>query len=145
MRTSIFLLFAVVTTVITSLAYAHPSSNFMLTPRADGTTPDNHCATIANNDLYGKGVRIGMYLQWAAGFLLRNFDETWEARSRVRTSSNILASAVALATVINICQGIALSVDCLLSYYLTVVLFYAESYNLEIKDVGIVEVRGRRP
>jgi hypothetical protein len=117
---------------VTSLASTAPLSSSSLSPRADTPTPDDHCRTIADNDLYGRGVRIGMYLQWAAGFVLRNF-ESWESRARVRTASNVLAAAVALATVINVCQGTALSVDYLLSYYLTVVLFYAESYNLEIR------------
>lgn len=103
----------------------------LLSPRL--VTPEDQCATITDVDLYGTGIRIGMYLQWAAGFILRN-SPCFEARPRVRTASNILASAVALATVINICQGTALSVDYLMSYYLTVVLFYAESYNLEIRD-----------
>jgi hypothetical protein len=91
------------------------------------------CATTTDTDLYGTGIRIGMYLQWLAGFILRN-SSNFEICPQVRTASNILASAVALATVINVVQGTALSVDYLLSYYLTVVLFYAESYNLEMRD-----------
>lgn len=91
------------------------------------------CATTTDTDLYGTGIRIGMYLQWLAGFILRN-SSSFETRPQVRTASNILASAVALATVMNVVQGTALSVDYLLSYYLTVVLFYAQSYNLEMRD-----------
>lgn len=115
-----------------SLHVRRPSSVPFISARVNTLTMNDHCRTIADNDLYGRGVRIGMYLQWASGFVLRNF-ETWETRARVRTTTNVLATAVALATVINVCQGTALSVDYLLSYYLTVVLFYAESYNLEIR------------
>ena len=64
----------------------------------------------------------------------------------MRTANNVLCGALALAAVINIVTGPALSVDFLLSYYLTVVLFYTESYNLvhignpeEVRG-GVVEV-----
>src|SRR5215471_15522187 len=113
-------LFTIILLVV-SLTYAAPFSRPFLSRRADTSNPHDQCTTVADNDLYGTGVRIGMYLQWAAGFALRNF-ESWETRPRVRTASNILASAVALATAINVCRGTALSVDYLLSYYLTVVL-----------------------
>jgi hypothetical protein len=126
-------LFSVVLVCAISLAYAAlPSHYLQLSPRTKNSAPSSDCQTIADNDLYGKGVRIGLYLQWASGFVLRNL-ESWETRARVRTNSNILAGAVAVATALNIAHGSALSVDYLLSYYLTVVLFYAESYNMEIK------------
>lgn len=126
------------------LAYATPLPPLPLPPphyfplfsRADNSAPNSDCTTNVDNDLYGTGVRIGLYLQWASGFILRQL-ESWEVRARVRTTSNVLVGAVAIATAINISQGSALSVDYLLSYYLTVVLFYAESYNLEIKHQGI--------
>jgi hypothetical protein len=102
----------------------------LLSSRAANSGPNTDCTTDVDNDLYGKGVRIGLYLQWASGFILRQL-ESWETRARVRISSNIITGALAIATAVNIAQGSALSVDYLLSYYLTVVLFYAESYNLE--------------
>jgi hypothetical protein len=49
-------------------------------------------------------------------------------------ANNIICDALALAAAINIVDGSALSVDYLISYYLTIVLFYAESYNLVVKD-----------
>jgi hypothetical protein len=125
--------------VFISLAYASPLTNAFLTHRDKTPTSGDRCRAVADNDLYGNGVRIGMYLQWGAGFVLRNL-ESWETRSQVRIASNILASAVALATVINVCKGTALSVDYLMSYYLTVVLFYAESYNLEIRVKSTVVI-----
>ncbi|RYP44607.1 hypothetical protein DL768_008928 [Monosporascus sp. mg162] len=91
------------------------------------------CLTEGDGDLYGLGVRLGLYLQWAAGFILRNLG-SWETVSRVRTASNTLCSAIAVAAAINLTAGTALSVDYLLSFYLTVVLFYAESYNLVIEE-----------
>ncbi|KAJ8071921.1 hypothetical protein OCU04_002226 [Sclerotinia nivalis] len=87
------------------------------------------CHSDGDGDIYGLGVRIGLYLQWAAGFILRNLG-SWERVSRVRTASNILCSSLVVAEVIEIVSGTALSIDYLLSYYLTIALFYAESYNL---------------
>jgi hypothetical protein len=87
------------------------------------------CDTPGDGDIYGLGVRIGLYLQWAAGLILRLLG-SWPRISEVRTANNVLCGALALATAINVVNGSALSVDYLLSYYLTIVLFYAESYNL---------------
>lgn len=117
---------------VTTLAFISTSCAFPTFTVDHRTVLDsNDCVTNADNDLFGKGVRIGLYLQWASGFILRNLG-SFEVWSRVRTVSNTLCAAIALATVVNILEENALSVDYLLSYYLTVVLFYAESYNLEI-------------
>lgn len=129
---------------ITTLAFicttfAFPTSSTTLDHRSALDSNSKDCVTNADNDLYGRGVRIGLYLQWASGFILRNFD-SFEVRSRVRVVSNTLCAAIALATVVNIMKGSALSIDYLLSYYLTVVLFYAESYNLEVR---VKESHGR--
>jgi hypothetical protein len=64
---------------------ALPSSATTFTPRALPRSTDD-CVTNADNDLYGKGVRIGLYLQWASGFILRNL-ESFEVRTRVRVAS----------------------------------------------------------
>src|SRR6187402_1398445 len=61
----------------------------------------DECKTQGDGDLYGIGVRLGIYLQWASGFILRNIG-SWELVSRVRTTSNVLCSALALAAAINI-------------------------------------------
>lgn len=92
-------------------------------------TPSDPCANLGDGDIYGRGVRIGLYLLWASGFILRLLG-SWPRISGIRTTNNILCGALALAEFINIIDGSALSIDYLLSYYLTVVLFYAESYNL---------------
>ena len=110
---------------ILSLAFPMTLALPILAPRlaTRATLPElRKWETNADNDLYGKGVRVGLYLQWASGFILRNL-ESWETRSRVRTISNTLCAAIALATVVNVLKGSALSIDYLLSYYLTVVLF----------------------
>ncbi|KAI9769052.1 MAG: hypothetical protein M1839_003816 [Geoglossum umbratile] len=124
--------------LLSLLSFSCSASYALPTPASKLVTPTilskatAKCETNADNDLYGQGVRIGLYLQWASGFVLRNL-ESWETRSRVRTVSNTICAAVVLATVVNVLKGSAMSIDYLLSYYLTVVLFYAESYNLEIR------------
>lgn len=55
--------------------------------------------------------------------------------ARVQTANNALCAALALAAAINVVDGKALSIDYLISYYLTVILFYSESYNLRL-EVG---------
>jgi ankyrin repeat protein len=90
----------------------------------------SECTNIGDGDLYGLGVRIGLYLQWAAGFLLRNFNGSWETISAVRMANNVLCSTLVLAVIINSIKGTALSTDYLIVYYLTIALFYSESYHL---------------
>ncbi|KAE8148899.1 ankyrin repeat-containing domain protein [Aspergillus avenaceus] len=88
------------------------------------------CQTAGNGDLYGLGVRIGLYLQCAAGFLLRNFNGSWKTISTVRVTNNAICYSVILTLIIQYAQGAALSTDFLLVYYLTIALFYSESYKL---------------
>ncbi|KAF9869301.1 hypothetical protein CkaCkLH20_13218 [Colletotrichum karsti] len=92
------------------------------------------CLTEGNGDLYGIGVRLGLYFQWAAGFLLRNFSGSWRTISAVRMANNALGLSLMLATMINTSRGLSLSTDFLIVYYLTIALFYAESYNLLTKE-----------
>ena len=92
-------------------------------------TQSADCATIGDGDIYGIGVRIGLYLQWASTFILRNLG-SWDRIRQVRQATNCICGALALAAAINVIDGSALSIDYLLSYYLTIVLFYSESYNL---------------
>ncbi|KAH8169130.1 hypothetical protein LIA77_11256 [Sarocladium implicatum] len=87
------------------------------------------CVNIGDGDVYGLGVRLGLYLLWASGFIVRLLG-SWPRVSAVRTTNNILCGALALAEFVRLIDGSALSVDYLLSYYLTIVLFYSESYNL---------------
>ena len=92
------------------------------------------CSAIGDGDLYGLGVQIGLYLQWAAGFVLRNRN-LWAKVSAVRVASNTISTALALTAAINTARGdAALALDYLIIYYLTIALFYAESYNLQIED-----------
>ncbi|KAM7210752.1 hypothetical protein V8F06_013864 [Rhypophila decipiens] len=101
--------------------------------------------TLGNGDIYGLGVRIGLYLQWASGYI-----GSWESLARVRTVNNVFGGAISLAAAIDIATGSALSIDYLLSYYLTVGLFYNESHHLNhpdrqipggIHDVEYVEIQ----
>lgn len=88
------------------------------------------CTTEGNGDLYGVGVRTGLYLQWAAGFLLRNWNGSWRTISAVRVVNNAICYAIIVTMIIGQAKGSALSLDFLLVYYLTIALFYSESYNL---------------
>jgi hypothetical protein len=92
------------------------------------------CTTTGDGDFYGLGVRLGLYLQWTAGFLLRNSNGSWKIISAVRTTNNALCGAIFLTAVITTAQGTALSTDYMIVYYLTVALFYCESYNLLAKE-----------
>lgn len=95
---------------------------------------DQNCTILGDGDLYGLGVRLGLYFQWMAGFLLRNFNGSWKTISTVRIANNALGTAIMLTTMINIWRGIYLATDFLIVYYLVVALFYAESYNLMTKS-----------
>jgi hypothetical protein len=64
-----------------------------------------NCMTPGDGDLYGPGVRLGLYFQWAAGFLLRNFNGSWKTISTVRMANNAVCSAIALSSVINTGQA----------------------------------------
>lgn len=87
------------------------------------------CKVAGDSDIYGLGVRIGLYLQWLLGFILRNIG-SWDIVTRVWTVNNSLCAALTLAAAIKTIDGAAFAIDYLLSYYLTVILFYCESYNL---------------
>jgi len=103
------------------------------------------CTAVGDSDIYGLGVRIGLYLQWLSGFILRNIG-SWDTVARVRTANNALCAALALAAAINIVDGKALSIDYLISYYLTVILFYSESYNLHLEAGGTApQTKDTRP
>ena len=53
--------------------------------------------------------------------------------SVVRTTNNALCGAITLTVLITTAKGTALATDYLIVYYLTVALFYSESYNLLTK------------
>lgn len=77
----------------------------------------SECITIGDGDLYGLGIRIGLYLQWITV-------------SAVRITSNAICFSLVLTLVIDYAKDSALSTDFLIVYYLTIALFYPESYNL---------------
>ncbi|EQB57416.1 hypothetical protein CGLO_02452 [Colletotrichum gloeosporioides Cg-14] len=88
------------------------------------------CHNNGDGDLYGIGVRIGLYLQWFAGLLLRNHHSSWQTISTVRATNNVLGISITVASIVNTSRGLTLVTDFLLTYYLTIALFYSESYNL---------------
>lgn len=91
---------------------------------------DSDCYNSGDGDLYGLGVRLGLYFQWSAGFLLRTFDSSWKTLSAVRVVNNCISLAVVLSAMVNTTRGLALATDFLIVYYLAIALFYNESYNL---------------
>jgi len=95
------------------------------------------CANQGDSDVYGLGVRVGLYLQWFAGFILRNIG-SWNTMTRVRTANNTLCIALALAEAIKIVGHNILAINYLLSYYLTVILFYSESYRMRLEVGGTI-------
>ena len=94
------------------------------------------CTVQGDGNLYGLGVRLGLYFQWLSGFLLRNMDSSWSTISVVRTASNAISSALNLSVAIKTVRGSGLPINYPIVYYLTVALFYAESYNLMRKNNG---------
>jgi hypothetical protein len=103
------------------------------------------CTVAGDGDLYGIGVRIGLYFQWVAGLLLRNMDGSWRTISQVRTSNMAISTALNLCVAINTVRGVSLSIDYLIVYYLTIALFYSESYNLTSKTTeGGINPRPRK-
>lgn len=101
--------------------------------------PSDPCTNIGDGDIYGLGVRLGLYMLWASGFIVRLLG-SWPRVSVIRTTNNILCGALILAEFIHLIDGSALSIDYLLSYHLTIVLFYAESYNLVRKNIYLPRV-----
>ncbi|KAJ5733369.1 hypothetical protein N7493_002155 [Penicillium malachiteum] len=122
-------------------------------PIHDVRIRSQECANQGDSDVYGLGVRVGLYLQWLASFILRNIG-SWDTMTSVRTANNALCIALALAETIRIVERKALAIDYLLSYYLTVILFYSESYRIRLevgktvplfKDMGLFGVNNNAP
>ncbi|KAK6527294.1 hypothetical protein TWF281_010481 [Arthrobotrys megalospora] len=88
------------------------------------------CAIQGTSDLYGLGVRIGLYLHWLSTFILRH-RRSWQRKSIVRATTNVVCGSLLISLLANFAYHTALPVDYLIVYYLTVVLFYSESYNIE--------------
>ncbi|KAL2822220.1 hypothetical protein BDW59DRAFT_149591 [Aspergillus cavernicola] len=93
------------------------------------------CITFGNDDLYGYGIWCGLYLQFVALVTLRRCGGSLESLKRTRMTAIIICFAITLNTVSTTIQGSALSTDYLLTYYLTVVLFFSETCTLAI--IGI--------
>ena len=125
-----------VTTILVATFLAHATQAIPITKVSNYSQVirSQTCEIQSNGDLYGLGVRVGLYLQWLSAFILRNIG-SWDTMSKVRTVNNALCIALALAAAISVVGRKALSIDYLLSYYLTVILFYSESYNLRL-EVG---------
>jgi len=98
-----------------------------------------NCVTQGDGDLYGKGVRIGLYLQWLSTFLLRQLG-SWELKERLRTGTNIICGAIMLTAALSILNDRASTIDYLLVYYLTVVLFLSDSFRMNRGAPDIAEI-----
>jgi len=110
-----------------TLLFAVSSLNIADAASAGGSQVN--CVTLGDGDLYGKGVRIGLYLQWLSTFLLRQLG-SWELKERLRTDTNIICGAIMLTAALNILNGRASTIDYLLVYYLTVMLFLSDSFRM---------------
>ncbi|KAF3286219.1 hypothetical protein TWF970_009765 [Orbilia oligospora] len=86
------------------------------------------CPIHGSSELYGLGVRLGLYLQWLSTMLLR-YRRSWGRKSTVRGITNLTCVSLFVSLVTNLANGTSLSIDHLIVYYLTVVMFYAESYT----------------
>ncbi|KAF3314691.1 hypothetical protein TWF173_004504 [Orbilia oligospora] len=86
------------------------------------------CPIHGSSELYGLGVRLGIYLQWLSTMLLR-YRRSWGRKSTVRGITNLTCVSLFVSLVTNLANGTSLSIDHLIAYYLTVVMFYAESYT----------------
>jgi len=105
-----------------------------LQPRDDhpSPSPPSNCETEGNGDLYGKGVRIGLYLQCFATIIIRELG-TWQRgierigiRSgvgRVRTGTNVICGSIMLSCTISIFNRQALPIDYDIVLYLVAFLF----------------------
>ena len=110
-----------------TLLFAVSSLNIADAASAGGSQVN--CVTQGDGDLYGKGVRIGLYLQWLSTFLLRQLG-SWELKERLRTGTNIICGAIMLTAALSILNGRASTIDYLLVYYLTVMPFLSDSFRM---------------
>ncbi|KAF3209913.1 hypothetical protein TWF679_007137 [Orbilia oligospora] len=88
------------------------------------------CPIHGSSELYGLGVRLGLYLQWLSTMLLR-YRRSWGRKSTVRGITNLTCVSLFISLVSNLANGTSLSIDHLIVYYLTVVMFYAELYTCD--------------
>ncbi|KAF3228100.1 hypothetical protein TWF191_003038 [Orbilia oligospora] len=88
------------------------------------------CPIRGSSELYGLGVRLGLYLQWLSTMLLR-YRRSWGRKSTVRGITNLTCVSLFISLVSNLANGTSLSIDHLIVYYLTVVMFYAELYTCD--------------
>ncbi|KAF3150291.1 hypothetical protein TWF569_004683 [Orbilia oligospora] len=86
------------------------------------------CPIHGSSELYGLGVRLGLYFQWLSTMLLR-YRRSWGRKSTVRGITNLTCVSLFISLVTNLANDTSLSIDYLIVYYLTVVMFYAESYT----------------
>ncbi|KAF3185455.1 hypothetical protein TWF225_005237 [Orbilia oligospora] len=86
------------------------------------------CPIHGSSEFYRLGVRLGLYLQWLSTMLLR-YRRSWGRKSAVRGITNLTCVSLFISLVTNLANGTSLSIDYLIVYYLTVVMFYAESYT----------------
>ncbi|KAF9884491.1 hypothetical protein FE257_001678 [Aspergillus nanangensis] len=87
------------------------------------------CSRSGSSEIYGLGIRLGLYLTWAACQLLHHLGGSWATLNRTRTTGNAISATVILLLTIHTARGNTLDIDYLLVYHLTTTLFLTESYN----------------
>ncbi|OJJ31380.1 hypothetical protein ASPWEDRAFT_45321 [Aspergillus wentii DTO 134E9] len=95
------------------------------------------CTNHVSGELYGIGIRLGLYLHWAALLILRASGRgSWSTLSRIRMSVNLISCMIFSKLVSDIVHSRSLSLDFLITFYLIVVLFYPDGYNLYRQSNG---------
>ncbi|CZR58246.1 uncharacterized protein PAC_08137 [Phialocephala subalpina] len=109
------LLSANATSLVNASALVTPSAPY--TRFAEG---QNNCQVIGNADVYGIGIRLNYYLQWAAIVVA-----TWIAPKQVepgRLNSHIVTISVYTNTFIGVAHGSLIVVEWWIVYFMTFVL-----------------------
>ena len=68
-------------------------------PLVSRQTPDSQCTVVGNSDLYGLGIRIGIYLQWASGLLANTFHADSVGDMLATNTIFLMALFIALAII----------------------------------------------
>ncbi|PLB44814.1 hypothetical protein P170DRAFT_479362 [Aspergillus steynii IBT 23096] len=88
-------------------------------------------STGSEGELYGLGIRLGLYLHSVSLFLLRASGYgSWASLRRVRTSCFLICCVIFAKFLVDLIRSRCAPADFLIAFYLIVVLFLQDSYNL---------------
>lgn len=94
------------------------------------SSPSSNAAS-SSGEIYGLGIRLGLYLHWTSLFLLRVTGYgSWASLRRVRTSCFLICCVISAKFLIDFSGPRSSLPDFLVLFYLIVVLFLPDSYNL---------------